>query len=153
MLVLGLVSAANAVLSLSVNGQDPGPEITISPSDTIVLDVSSDNNIAYGAWLLVYDGNRDLANPRTVQGDQSSYLAGHYANYQYYYITIADTQGLLVPGSGFEVDFHCTGPEDVEVVLYDESYTTILDTLVIHQPEPMTIALLGLGGLFLRRRK
>ena len=30
---------------------------------------------------------------------------------------------------------------------------TVLHTLNIVQPEPMTIALLGLGGLFLRRRK
>jgi hypothetical protein len=30
----------------------------------------------------------------------------------------------------------------------------VWDTVVIHQvPEPMTICLLGLGGLFLRRRK
>ena len=45
-----------------------------------------------------------------------------------------------------------SGFEDIKVYEVDESLgTTLLDSLLI--PEPMTIALLGLGGLFLRRRK
>ena len=50
--------------------------------------------------------------------------------------------------------FHCTEAGiEVEVVLYDSSGTPV-DSFIVHQtPEPMTIALLGLGGLFLRRRK
>jgi hypothetical protein len=56
-------------------------------------------------------------------------------------------------------EFHCTNgdpPNDVVITLLNANdYPfTVLDRLVIHQiPEPMTIALLGLGGLFLRRRK
>lgn len=61
--------------------------------------------------------------------------------------------------------FHCEGEGDAVVELWtlvnsvplpDEAYvlTTLLDTVTIHQiPEPMTMALLGLGGLLLRRRK
>ena len=61
--------------------------------------------------------------------------------------------------------FHCEGIGDATVELWSmvnsvplpgEAYvlTTLLDTVTIHQvPEPMTMALLGLGGLFLRRRK
>ena len=37
--------------------------------------------------------------------------------------------------------------------LYSGTDVTDVEALVIHTPEPMTIALLGLGGLFLRRRK
>jgi len=63
-----------------------------------------------------------------------------------------------------ELYVHCLEPGDVVLNIYVEG-TTIIDgvtltsgellhTLTIHQiPEPMTIALLGLGGLFLRRRK
>jgi hypothetical protein len=40
------------------------------------------------------------------------------------------------------------------IMLLDEN-GAMIDTILIHQiiPEPMTIALLGLGGLLLRRRK
>ena len=71
--------------------------------------------------------------------------------------------------------FHCDDPTDVIITLeaysplvyythdatggvleqlieYEEG--TILDTLTVHQiPEPATLLLLGLGGLFLRRKK
>jgi len=156
MLVLGLVSVANAVLSLTVDGGDSGAETTIIPSDDIVVGIYSDNSIGYGCWILFYDGARTIhARQPFPMGDLSSIgLQGHYANYNYYYVTVADSQGNLVPGIGFEVDYHADGLDDILVELYDESYTTILDTLVVHQvPEPITIALLGLGGLLLRRRK
>ncbi len=156
MLVLGLASAANAVLSISVNGGDPGAEITIFPFDSLVLDISSDNSVSYGVWLYIYDGNRTLSNPTQPPGvgDISSYLGGHYTNYNYYYVTIADSGGNVVPGTGFEVDYQATGIDDILIELYDQSGVTVIDSLVIHQtPEPMTIALLGLGGLLLRRRR
>lgn len=71
------------------------------------------------------------------------------------------------------IGIHCDGPEDVIIYtaigneiqglsIVDWTYPLDLDNggpglgyapLIVHQPEPMTIALLGLGGLFLRRRK
>ena len=52
--------------------------------------------------------------------------------------------------------FHCDGPEDVVLTLIDGSegnFGYVYSTAYLHQPEPITIALLGLGGLFLRRRR
>ena len=153
LLVLGLASAAHAVFSLSVNGEDAGEEITISPSDTFVLDITSDNSLPYTANLMVPDGPGTLSNLRTVQGNISGIIDYTYYPYFYWMITIADSGGALVPGTGFEADFHCDGPDDVILTLIDYDSGLVVDTLVVHQPEPMTIALLGLGGLFLRRRK
>jgi hypothetical protein len=58
-------------------------------------------------------------------------------------VTTTITSGLLVR----DVGFHCEGPGDATLYLVDNN-GEILDSQVIHQiPEPMTITLLGLGGL------
>ena len=59
--------------------------------------------------------------------------------------------------------FHCEEATDVEILLYSNLLVTgegdivagtLLDSLYVEQiPEPMTLGLLGLGGLLLRRRK
>ena len=73
-----------------------------------------------------------------------------------WYLQLADGQPDTYNGIGVldAKEFHCTGPEsDVVVYIADEN-GEIFDSILIHQlPEPMTITLLGLGGLFLRLRK
>jgi hypothetical protein len=63
------------------------------------------------------------------------------------------TGGLYVDG----IVFHCEAPTDAVIQLwqYDSSFTTVTlaDQVVIHQPEPATIALLSLGGLLLRKKR
>ena len=51
-------------------------------------------------------------------------------------------------------ELHCNEPSLDNVVHLLDDAGGILDTIIIHQvPEPATLMLLGLGGLFLRRRK
>jgi hypothetical protein len=70
------------------------------------------------------------------------------------------TVATFTPITGVVFDqimFHCESLGDAVINLYSTDWTTptLIDSVVIHQvvPEPVTIALLGLGGLFLRRRK
>jgi hypothetical protein len=50
--------------------------------------------------------------------------------------------------------FHCEGQGDVTLVLVDYETGEVVDTQVIHQiPEPMTLALLGLGALVMARSR
>jgi len=61
-------------------------------------------------------------------------------------------------GKQFEVVFHCLHDTPVVISLWDDSFGenegSLQDSILIQQiPEPMTMGLLALGGLFLRRRK
>jgi len=48
--------------------------------------------------------------------------------------------------------YDAAGVKQAETVLLYEA-GSLIDSIYVYQPEPMTIALLGLGGLFLRRRR
>jgi hypothetical protein len=61
-------------------------------------------------------------------------------------------------GTEFDLAYHCSGTGDVLIQLFDSNVgydpASAQDTIIVHQiPEPITLTLLGLGGLLLRRRK
>lgn len=76
--------------------------------------------------------------------------------------TSTDVANMLEPGIQWIVTFDLApgqyfSKEDMglglgRVDLYTDDQTTLLDTVYV-VPEPMTMGLLGLGALFLRRRK
>jgi hypothetical protein len=178
--VLAMASVASAALQISVNGVvNPADEIFLKPSETAVIDIWGDGQTACGAFYLfvqngptsggsldesqavmLYQGNATFLGPGTDPTDYEWIRdAGYAMPCDVVYMELVD---LAVPAkslTGTLVDniiFHCESqPGDVVLWLVDAGDPTIvLDTQVIHQiPEPMTLALLGLGGLFLRRRK
>lgn len=158
-LVLGLAGVANATFSLTLNGSTAPDEYTMAPCDYIVIDVStsaagaSDTHYLellgsdYGEWvggMTIYPAAGGLA-----QADEDF---GYVDTWK---LQSGGATGYLA-GTHFEISFHCKAEGDVTINLYDVNWTyPVVDAITIHQviPEPMTIALLGLGGLFLRRRK
>ena len=164
MLVLGLASAANAAIVISLDGATDIDEITISVSDTVVIDIYDDQ--PYSASYIVYldigpiaDGDYSLSDARLgpAAGDYASILQGTYEGYDDFEVSQADLVDPT-PGAGviFLVDLHCESVDPDGVVLVDlfDAGGCLIDSATIHQvPEPMTIALLGLGGLLLRRRR
>ena len=177
--VLAMASAANAGYMLSVGGRtdvaDSDITLDYTVSGTVVIDIhGADNPLeARTAWLAVQGlGSLDASVPTfkwansTVAnivmpdlGDVQAFLA------MYGYAGVGDVvttdikdvdeppsapNGLLIDG----LIFHCLGEGDVILTLIDAADVSVLDVVRIHQvPEPMTLSLLGLGGLFLRRRK
>ncbi len=170
MMVLGMATMASAAIEISVNGALDVEEITINVSDTITIDIYNtfvgmqDRNFL--SYLDFYDmavGGYALSNARLgpAAGDFPASFLGPWDMRpdfgEVYEITQAWNPGTPSPvpaGVIFLIDLHCElDGIDVLVNLLNGDLV-VVDSLLIHQiPEPMTLALLGIGGLFLKRRK
>jgi hypothetical protein len=171
MLVMGVASTANAALTLvSSAGDTLDPTGATNPSITMI-GIHNDTAAAgqgQGVWLTITETGQGQ-----WTGVMNSFVppSPELAELIHY--------GVVDPGDGVMVDlieanlakipsvnpwgegvlsdfeFMCTQqPGDVTITLLDNDLVTVLDTLTISQvPEPITFGLLGLGGLFLRRRK
>ena len=176
--VLAMASAASATLSLSVNGDPalPESEFTVEPSDVTVIDVDSVGEKCTWTLIVAVEGpaTMDLANMWIIEipditsnmiadlsgdpgfmGYVNTFVPNAHTGIYAELLHVSDNPAAIPDGKIIDgIGFHCDAEGDVIVTLLDGADGSILDTAVIHQvPEPITFALLGLGGLFLRRRK
>lgn len=165
--VLAMASVANAGLLISVDGvvDPPDTSISIRPSDVVVIDIYSDGTTDVGVYFLEVQGlaSYDLSGAiNNVNPDPpnpiDTTIFELYPGMIFIDLLIPSAPPLPKIEEGKAVDgikIHCEGePGDVTLTLWNEAMDFVYDTQVIHQiPEPITFALLGLGGLFLRRRK
>jgi hypothetical protein len=166
----------------SLNGApiDPVKEITIMPTDIVNFDVVYQGPAPQGWWGWSLSLDMLVAGPGTLDISTITKPTGYW-NADLSKITVTPTGALLdfvandigtVP-PGIILDhflLHCDDRGDVVIKLVENPNTAAGATLetdggdlyellagpgiIIHQiPEPMTLTLLGLGGLFLARRK
>jgi hypothetical protein len=177
LMVLGLATSAQAALSLQINGSDVPTEMTVSVSTNIVIQVYSSTATPWYGWIEGADVGY-TSNDTSYQFTKGEFVEGtvtYPTNQKYVTVysiagdlgrAIAETDykawklmsdGLtVVPSAGtqYDVTFHCKATGDAVINLFGTNYVDVIDSIIIHQtPEPITMALLGLGGLFLRRRK
>ena len=163
-LVLGMASAANAALVLSVDEDTTQNEIIINEGDTVAIGINNTDAELYEAYLgfgYVSEGGFGLSGPTYIWPPVGIPPMPPdpivYDDVIWYFVNFFPPEPFpdLQPGIWVTFDLTCmSAGVDVFVELYDDAWATMLDTLIIHQvPEPMTIALLGLGGLFLLRRR
>jgi hypothetical protein len=150
-------------ITLDIWNTAGGPPPPNAPRNFIAyLDILPNNTGCYDLALPRLDIYNAVSNPTGASGDFPSnfifnQLEGNIDEYTVNQNWAPGTPGEVV-GAIFLVDFHCLSPNNVLTIqLYDSRVgdgMVVVDSLTIHQiPEPMTMALLGLGGLFLKRRK
>ena len=154
--------STGAMLQLSLNGATNGAHedqaTTLVPSDYIMIDVTAGDGQKMD-WNIGFLGPGSIGGMGTLHVPPSP--AGGMADWSSYYTSysrylefrVAADTNPAAAGVWWDAEFHCDGPGLVNIVLFDAALNEI-DRITISQiPEPMTVALLGLGGLFLRRRK
>ena len=173
MLVLGLVSTAFALPTIS--GPSNIPALTAGTYTYTVTGVADDQdsggvfadlatNKYYSSVLPAGVVSINLNNVLLMEG--SAYrigdVAGNFASVGTYYAGIdftssAGTAGAVLAGGWFTFDVVVDATIPVGSFRLDLTNGAYVDQpsngMLVTVPEPMTIALLGLGGLFLRRRK
>jgi hypothetical protein len=160
LLFLSMAVVANATLFITVNGvvNPADSTVTIVPSTVLELGVWDSSQTQAGPLALglsMGPGSLDASSVIAQQGVTAAITddaeAARTLGLQNLFVSLdlgAAKTGLLIDA----IRFHCDGPYDVTIALVDDD-GNIQDTQVIHQvPEPMTLMLLGLGGLFLKRR-
>ena len=153
MLVLGLASTASATVSFELGS------MSIVTGTTKTFNIVSDttdastNYVGNAPGLADLTGMAGTANAADYKIVESPYGYNGYWGIESYDATAA-TWSIQsgVHFIGTLTAFSTQG--NYTLSLYASNFTTVIDTLpVTIIPEPITIALLGLGGLFLRRRR
>jgi len=179
-MVLSMAAIANAAVVINVNMGDQ-TELAAGNTATISI-VATEEQSPSNLYLFVTDGSFGTVSGGVVFGSTAGEMALHYegagdqyvntvhqygwldATQTYYISLIANTNSSVVNGTVVDsVTYRAEIAGDSTIILgsivgdgQDEGgyLMAVWDTVVIHQiPEPMTMALLGLGGLLLRRRK
>jgi hypothetical protein len=162
LLVFGLASTANAaIISLSVNAStasDGTEDIDITVSPTITLSVISDTDDH--PWLMEVSGPSAASScaapvPTANAGGMAAFVDYTGGGLWDYELSTAGAPGSVLAGVQWNMQLTALGViGDVFTVnLGPYGGTPVSSIEFTLTPEPMTIALLGLGSLFLLRRR
>jgi len=176
------VTNAGLFISVDGVEYPPDSAIIVIPSDQLILGLTGDGQTPPNTaiWWIVEGSGMISGGVATYSGDLTTHHTygpgdeyyeiidrletpvgeggGGFSNVQgVAYTMLADgspNPPLLIGKLVDEIDYHHSDVGVAVVTIVSTDLSIVYDTQVILEvPEPMTLALLGLGGLFLRRRK
>jgi hypothetical protein len=177
--VVCITCIANAAPYLTINESAAPPEVSVWPSDTLSIGCNVDAGLIGGNLdFVVSDGSLDPSGmefnpyiPGTFNQQWTFPWVENIGSTPQYVSIGGGDFSTPTQGEGWVMKnliFHHAVPHAMTLSMYagvggldydegggysDIPEGTLLGRVDILTPEPMTIALLGLGGLFLRRRK
>jgi hypothetical protein len=174
-LVLSVASMASAALQISLNGNQALNEVTVGLGQVATVGLWTDQAIAPGSGEWFGAAITALVPATTMSGGVSMFpTETGIAIFQSAAVDLAYPVPAGEDGIGFTVTLGTISgiPANGDIVTgmsfsslvkgdytltltgsMDYVATTFQDSVIVHvTPEPMTMGLLGLGGLFLRRR-
>ena len=155
-LVLGMASAANALLIKVDDLEGESFEVDVQATITVV----SEDTSSWLGYLIVEEGGAgSLENVVILDAAGDNASAGSYieagwgTGFELSASTLTDP--TIAIGTQFSLDYVGEVGDTATISLFanEEYVTPVASVNVTVVPEPMTIILLGLGGLFLRRRR
>jgi hypothetical protein len=152
-LVLGLATTASAVPSLV------GVPTEVADGTSATITITSGDADPYGALINMESAAAALGNLAIfpAAGPDASILDPVQLDVPGFWLFEAVSFNVadpVVAGDHFTFDYTALdGSSVVTLTLFDFDLNVISSHQIQNTPEPMTLGLLGLGGLFLRRRK
>lgn len=155
--VLAMAGIANAGLMLTVDGV-AAEEVTLNIGDMVKIGIQNDQGAdQYNAALMLtgmgeWTGEAILNRPLPQAEGWQDFGVIEGFGHVYFAWFAQPVVDKLPAGILGELGYKCIGEGDAFIALTNDNLEP-LAMLTIHQiPEPMTLTLLGLGALVLRRR-